>query len=242
MVERSPDGRRPDELRPVTLTLDYLEHPLASCLVAMGRTRVLVTVSARDKVPMWLRGTGRGWITAEYSMLPGATTERTDREAVRGRQGGRTVEIQRLIGRSLRTMVDLSRLGEIELVVDCDVLQADGGTRTAAITGGSLALRVALARLAERGRIPSNLAIVPVAAVSVGIVGGTCLLDLDYGEDSRAEVDMNLVMTGDGRYVEIQGTAEGDPFAKSDLVELLRLGEIGVNALLEAATDALEPR
>lgn len=239
MIARSPSGRGPDELRPVELVLDYLDHPLSSCLISMGSTRVLVTVSARDKVPVWLRGTGKGWITAEYSMLPGATTERTDREAVRGRQGGRTVEIQRLIGRSLRTMVDLERLGEIELVVDCDVLQADGGTRTAAITGGSLALQVALDRLKTAGRIPANLLVTPVAAVSVGIVDGTALLDLAYAEDARAQVDMNVVMTAEGRYVEIQGTAEGAPFAKSDLVELLRLGEQGIQSLLAHMERAL---
>jgi ribonuclease PH len=205
MIERSPSGRGPDALRPVELVLDYLDNPLSSCLISMGATRVLTTVSVRDKVPHWLRGTGKGWITAEYSMLPGATAERTDREAVRGRQGGRTVEIQRLIGRSLRSMVDLDHLGEIELVVDCDVLQADGGTRTASITGGSLALQIALERLKAGGRIPVSARVTPVAAVSVGIVDGAALLDLDYAEDARAEVDMNLVMTAERRYVEIQG-------------------------------------
>lgn len=226
------DQRDPSQLREVAVTLDYTEMALASCLIEVGKTRVLCSVSAEDRVPAWLRGKGSGWVTAEYAMLPAATRERTPREAVRGKQGGRTVEIQRLIGRSLRSSVDLKRLGEIELVVDCDVIQADGGTRTASITGASIALRLALARLEKAGRVRSGAATGALAAVSVGIVDGQPVLDLDYPEDSSAEVDMNVVMNQNGEYVEIQGTAEGAPFSKVQLVDLLKLAELGIGRLL----------
>jgi ribonuclease PH len=226
------DGRDPDELRTFSLERDWTDAALGSTLVRAGRTTVLCTVSASDRVPPWLRGTGRGWVTAEYSMLPGASPERVDREAARGRQSGRTQEIQRLIGRSLRSVSDLVALGERQLVVDCDVLQADGGTRTAAITGGFLALERALERLEEAGSVQPAALMGRLAAVSVGIVDGEVLLDLDYEEDARASVDLNLVMTDAGRYVEVQGTAEGEPFSKAELVEMLRVGEAGIQHLL----------
>ncbi len=227
------DGRLHNELRPCTIERDFTEMALASVLISMGRTKVICSVSLDERVPPWLRGKGRGWVSAEYSMLPGATPERSPREAVKGKQGGRTVEIQRLIGRSLRSVVDLAQLGECHLLVDCDVIQADGGTRTASITGACVALSDALDRLAERKVVPAGVLRSQVAAVSVGIVEGTPVLDLDYVEDSAAEVDMNLVMTGRGEYVEIQGTAEGDPFSKSHLVDLLKLGEAGISELIE---------
>jgi ribonuclease PH len=223
----------------VAVTLDYTEMALASCLIEVGKTRVLCSVSAEDRVPPWLRGKGSGWVTAEYAMLPAATRERTPREAVRGKQGGRTVEIQRLIGRSLRSSVDLKRMGEIELVVDCDVIQADGGTRTASITGASLALRLALARLEKAGRVRAGATTSALAAVSVGIVDGQPVLDLDYPEDSSAEVDMNVVMNQKGEYVEIQGTAEGAPFSKVQLVDLLKLAESGIGQLLAVGDQIL---
>ena len=233
------DQRDPSQLREVAVTLDYTEMALASCLIEVGRTRVLCSVSAEDRVPPWLRGKGSGWVTAEYAMLPAATRERTPREAVRGKQGGRTVEIQRLIGRSLRSSVDLKRMGEIELVVDCDVIQADGGTRTASITGASLALRLALARLEKAGRVRTGVITSALAAVSVGIVDGQPVLDLDYPEDSSAEVDMNVVMNQKGEYVEIQGTAEGAPFSKVQLVDLLKLAESGIGQLLSLGDQIL---
>ncbi|KJE77097.1 ribonuclease PH [Ferrimicrobium acidiphilum] len=233
------DQRDPSQLREVAVTLDYTEMALASCLIEVGKTRVLCSVSAEDRVPPWLRGKGSGWVTAEYAMLPAATRERTPREAVRGKQGGRTVEIQRLIGRSLRSSVDLKRMGEIELVVDCDVIQADGGTRTASITGASLALRLALARLEKAGRVRAGVITSALAAVSVGIVDGQPVLDLDYPEDSSAEVDMNVVMNQKGEYVEIQGTAEGAPFSKVQLVDLLKLAESGIGQLLSLGDQIL---
>ena len=233
------DQRDPSQLREVAVTLDYTEMALASCLIEVGKTRVLCSVSAEDRVPPWLRGKGSGWVTAEYAMLPAATRERTPREAVRGKQGGRTVEIQRLIGRSLRSSVDLKRMGEIELVVDCDVIQADGGTRTASITGASLALRLALARLEKAGRVRAEVITSALAAVSVGIVDGQPVLDLDYPEDSSAEVDMNVVMNQKGEYVEIQGTAEGAPFSKVQLVDLLKLAESGIGQLLSLGDQIL---
>ncbi|ACU54667.1 ribonuclease PH [Acidimicrobium ferrooxidans DSM 10331] len=232
-MERRPVGRGAAELRPVAITPDFTEMAPGSVLMRMGRTAVLCTVSLEERVPAWLRGQGRGWVSAEYALLPGSTPTRTAREAVRGRQQGRTVEIQRLIGRALRSVVDLERLGEHQLVVDCDVLQADGGTRTAAITGGFLALERALERLAEGGLVQPAALTGRLAAVSVGVVDGEPLLDLDYDEDSRADVDMNVVMTDGGRYVEVQGAAEGAPFAKATLVELLKLAERGIGELLE---------
>jgi ribonuclease PH len=227
-----PDGRRPDELRPVSFQRDFTEMAAGSVLVAFGRTRVLCTASIDPDIPRWLKGQGRGWVTAEYSLLPGSTPERADREAARGKQGGRTVEIQRLIGRALRACVDLVALGERQVIVDCDVLQADGGTRTVSICGGYLALHDALARLVGAGLLPRHPLVAHCAAVSVGIVGGVPVLDLPYVEDSTADVDMNVVMTrhpdGDVRFVEVQGTAEGAPFARAELDALLALAEGGL--------------
>jgi ribonuclease PH len=198
------DGREPDELRPVLFVRDFTESALGSVLVDFGRTRVLCTASLEDRVPPWLRGTGRGWVTAEYSMLPGSTVERSDREAARGRQSGRTQEIQRLIGRSLRAVTDLEMIAEVQITVDCDVLQADGGTRTAAICGGYVALHDAFSRMVARGTIPAHPITDACAAISVGVVDALPHLDLDYSEDVRAAVDMNVVMTGAGRYIEVQ--------------------------------------
>ncbi len=225
------DGRAPDELRPVSFERDFTEFAAGSMLVRMGRTAVLCTASVDEDVPRWMRGTGKGWVTAEYSLLPGSSTERVSREAARGRQSGRTHEIQRLIGRSLRAVCDLVALGERQIVLDCDVLQADGGTRTASITGAYLALHDACSRLVAKGAIPRHPLTDHCAAVSVGVVGATSVLDLDYSEDSTAEVDMNLVMTGSGRFVEVQGTAEGIAFTRSELDEMLRLGELGIKQL-----------
>ena len=221
------DGREPDELRPVTFTRDFTEFAAGSVLVEFGRTRVLCTASIEERVPPWLRGSGKGWVTAEYSMLPGSTSERTGREAARGRQSGRTQEIQRLIGRSLRAVTDLTMLGELQITLDCDALQADGGTRTASICGAYTALHDACTRLVADGKLPAHPMTDECAAVSVGVVDGLGCLDLDYAEDAGAEVDMNVVMTGSGRYIEVQGTAEGAPFSRVELDELLRLAEQG---------------
>jgi ribonuclease PH len=235
------DDRTPDQLRPVTITRGWLDHAEGSCLVEFGKTRVLVAVSATEGVPRWRKGSGLGWITAEYAMLPRATHTRSDRESVKGRLGGRTHEISRLVGRSLRAAVDLSKLGENTLAVDCDVLQADGGTRTAAITGAYVALADAAAYLGRAEAIVRS-----VAAVSVGIVDGEPLLDLAYTEDVRAETDMNVVATGDGDIIEVQGTAEGAPFSRKELDALLDLALAGCTQLtaLQAAALAkpLEPR
>jgi ribonuclease PH len=227
------DGRRPDELRPLELRPDFLEQPHGSVLYSQGRTIVLCTASIQDGVPRWLSGGGRGWITAEYSLLPASTGDRTDREASRGRQGGRTVEIQRLIGRAVRAVADFEALGERTLWVDCDVLQADGGTRCAAISGAYVASHRALDRFGL-GRALAG----PIAAVSVGIVAGDPLLDLDYSEDSVADVDLNVVMTGDGRLVEVQATAERDPFTRDELAELLDLGAAGIERIGAAQQEA----
>ena len=227
------DGREPDELRPVLFVRDFTEFATGSVLVDFGRTRVLCTASLEDRVPPWLRGTGKGWVTAEYSMLPGSTLERSDREAARGRQSGRTQEIQRLIGRSLRAVTDLEMIAELQITVDCDVLQADGGTRTAAICGGYVALHDAFSRMVATGTIPAHPIIDACAAISVGVVDALPHLDLDYSEDVRAEVDMNVVMTGAGRFVEVQGTAEGNPFSRSELDELLALAEKGITEIFE---------
>jgi ribonuclease PH len=233
-----PDSRAPDELRPFSFERDFTEMAGGSCLVSFGRTRVLCTASVDDDVPRWMRGSGKGWVTAEYSMLPGSSPERIDREAARGKQSGRTVEIQRLIGRSLRAACDMVALGERQVVVDCDVLQADGGTRTASICGGYLALHDALARLVANGQLAAHPLHSFCAAVSVGIVGGTPVLDLPYSEDSAAEVDMNVVMLrpvagGEPRFVEVQGTAEGMAFTRGELDELLALAEIGLQEIVE---------
>ena len=222
------DGRSANDLRPVRLVPDFTDNPLASVLCEMGRTVVLCTVSEEDSVPRFLRGTGRGWLTAEYSLLPGSTDRRVDREVTRGRASGRTLEIQRLIGRSLRAVADLSALGERTLWVDCDVLQADGGTRCASITGAYVALAVAVERLGARGDLERNPLRDSVAAVSVGVVGGSVMLDLAYEEDARAEVDMNVVATGAGRFVEVQGTGEESTFSVDELNQLTALGLRGI--------------
>ena len=218
---------------------DFTELAAGSVLVSMGRTRVLCTASVDERVPAWMRGKGTGWVTAEYSMLPGSTSERTDREVNRGRPSGRTQEIQRLIGRSLRAITDLAMLGERQVVVDCDVLQADGGTRTAAICGGYVATHDALSRLVQGGKLSAHPMTMACAAVSVGVVDAVALLDLDYSEDVRAEVDMNVVMTSTGRFVEVQGTAEGLPFTRAELDDLLGLAEHGIATLLDAQADVL---
>jgi len=227
------DGRRSDQLRPLEVEPDFLEQPHGSVLFAQGKTKVLCTASVQESVPRWLYGKGRGWLTAEYSLLPASTGDRTEREASRGRLGGRTVEIQRLIGRSLRAVTDFEALGERTLWVDCDVLQADGGTRCAAISGAYVAARRALDRFGL-GRTLSG----SVAAVSVGIVDGEPLLDLDYSEDSQAEVDMNVVMTGEGALVEVQATAERTPFTRARLDELLELAALGIDEIASAQEDA----
>ena len=224
-----PDGRSPDQLRPVVVTRDYIAHPEGSVLVEFGMTKVICTASVEERVPPFLRGSGQGWVTAEYGMLPRATNTRTTRETAR--TGGRTHEIQRLIGRSLRAVVELKKLGERSIYVDCDVIQADGGTRTAAITGGFVALADALRALREAGRLAEDPLRGVVAATSVGLVGGTPLLDLDYSEDSAAEVDMNVVMTAAGRFVELQGTAERTPFDVAQLGSLLALATTGLAQL-----------
>jgi ribonuclease PH len=233
------DGRQPDELRPLTFERDFTVMATGSVLVSTGKTRVLCTASVDDEVPRWMRGSGKGWVTAEYSLLPGSSPERVSREAAKGKQSGRTHEIQRLIGRSLRAVIDLKALGEVQIVLDCDVLQADGGTRTASISGAYVALHDALTRLKEQGRITSHPMTEGCAAVSVGVVAGACLLDLDYSEDSTAETDMNVVMTSSGRFVEVQGTAEGAPFSRSQLDELLGLAEKGATRILEAQAELL---
>jgi ribonuclease PH len=227
------DGRLADAVRPTRLTPGVAVHAEGSVLIEIGLTRVICTASVEDRVPPFMRGSGKGWVTAEYGMLPRATSTRTTREATAGKVGGRTQEIQRLIGRSLRSVITLAEVGERTIWVDCDVLQADGGTRTASITGGFVALVLALERLREQ----AVLARVPVtdyvAATSVGIVAGTPLLDLAYGEDSRADVDMNIVKTSDGRYIEVQGTAEAQPFSRSEMDTLLALADVGIRTLVE---------
>jgi len=228
------DGRGPRDLRAVTFTLGVQKWAEGSCRVRMGDTEVLCAASISDRVPPHLRGKGTGWVTAEYSMLPRATAERTERESVKGKLGGRTHEIQRLIGRSLRGVVDLGKLGERTVTVDCDVLQADGGTRTASITGGYVALAAALITYGME-----RLIVGKVAAVSVGVVEGTALLDLDYSEDSRAEVDFNVVGTDAGTYVELQGTAEGRPFDRARVDDLLDLANVGLGRLFEAQAEAI---
>ena len=228
-------GRRTDELRPLAIEPDFLEQPHGSALFSCGKTRVLCTASIEDGVPRWLAGGGRGWLTAEYSLLPASTGERTAREVRSGRQQGRTVEIQRLIGRALRAVTDFEALGERTLWLDCDVLQADGGTRSAAICGAYVAARRALDRFGLSRALAGS-----VAAVSVGIVAGEALLDLDYAEDSSAEVDMNVVMTGDARLVEVQSTAERTPFSRDELNGLLDLAEAGIEAITLAQQDAVQ--
>jgi ribonuclease PH len=207
---------------------------MGSALVEFGRTRVLCTASVEERIPPWLKGSGRGWVTGEYSMLPGSSAERIEREASRGKQSGRTQEIQRLIGRSLRAVTDLRRMPDVQITVDCDVLQADGGTRTASICGGWLALHDACSRLVARAAIARHPVLEPCAAISVGVIDGVPMLDLEYSEDVRAEVDMNVVMTGSGRFVEVQGTAEGMAFTRDDLDALLKLAEQGISEIIDA--------
>lgn len=236
------DGRGADDLRGVLIERDFTTMAYGSALISMGRTKVLCTASIEDRAPAWLRGTGKGWVTAEYSLLPGSTPERSTREAAKGKQSGRTMEIQRLIGRSLRSVVKLEALPEIQITVDCDVIQADGGTRCASIVGGFVALSDAIKRLSLERRISESAISGQCAAVSVGIVDDECLLDLDYSEDSRAEVDMNVVMLNNGRFVEIQGTGEEASYSRDQLDEMLSLAEHGIAQLLDfqlAAT--LEP-
>jgi len=238
-VSERPDGRAPDELRPVGVDLGFQEWAEGSVLFSMGRTKVLVAATVQEEAPRWLRGTGKGWVTGEYAMLPRATVERTFREVNKGRPSGRTQEIQRLIGRSLRAVTDLPRLGERTVTIDCDVLVADAGTRCASITGGYIALALALRVLAERGVVPDDLLTDTVAAVSVGVVQGRSILDLSYEEDAGAEVDCNVVMTGSGRLVEVQGTAEGEPFSREELDALLNLAEAGIAELTKIQRDVL---
>jgi len=234
------DGRRADELREVRITPGFMPYAEGSALIELGRTRVVCTATLEDRVPPFRRNTGQGWLTAEYSMLPRATQQRTQRETGRGGPTGRTHEIQRLIGRSLRAVTNLQRLGERTITLDCDVIQADGGTRTASITGAYVALVLACRRLVKENRLASSPVRGEVAAVSVGLVGGAALLDLKYDEDSRAEVDMNVVCTGDGRFIELQGTAEGQPFSREEMDALLALALGGLSTLFAAQRAALD--
>jgi len=234
-----PDGRARDELRPVCLRPGYLTHNPASVLIEMGQTQVLCAATVEDQVPGWLRGQSRGWVTAEYGLLPTSTRTRTPRESHTGRIKGRTREIERMIGRSLRAALNLEKLGERTITVDCDVIQADGGTRTASVTGGYVALAISLTRLVQSGAVHRNVWQAPVAAVSVGIVQGEALLDLCYEEDAQAETDLNVVMNAQGRYIEVQGTAEGRPFDRGSLERLLDLADIGIESLLAAQKTAL---
>src|SRR3989475_3273895 len=227
------DGRSPSQLRPTAITPGFLAHAEGSVLIEVGRTKVICTASVEDRVPQFLRNTGKGWVTAEYGMLPRATSTRMQREASAGKVGGRTQEIQRLIGRSLRSVTNLPALGERTVWIDCDVIQADGGTRTASITGAFVALALALEKLRERDVLRAIPLSDYVAATSVGIVDGEALLDLAYDDDSRAEVDMNIVKTGDGRFIEVQGTAEADPFGRDALITLLDLADHGITQLVE---------
>jgi ribonuclease PH len=234
-----PSQRQPDQLRPVSITRNFTCHAEGSVLIEFGATRVLCTASVEESVPGFLRGKGQGWLTAEYGMLPRSTHTRSAREAAKGKQSGRTQEIQRLIGRSLRAVVDLAALGERQIIIDCDVLQADGGTRTATITGACVAVHDALEGLVRQGKLEQNPMSDVVAAVSVGIYNGEAVLDLDYPEDSNCETDMNVVMTGSGGFVEVQGTAEGKPFSRAELNALLELAEAGIGRLVEAQKAAI---
>lgn len=234
-----PDGREPDELRPIEIELGFQDWADGSVLFSQGRTKVLVAATVIEEAPRWMRGTGRGWVTGEYAMLPRATLERTQREVTKGRPSGRTQEIQRLIGRSLRAVTDLRRLGERTIMVDCDVLLADAGTRCASITAGYLALALAVRRLKEQGTVKPGVLVDSVAAVSVGVVAREPVLDLSYEEDAGAEVDCNVVMTGSGALVEVQGTAEGEPFSRGDLNALLDLAESGIAHLTKVQRDII---
>ncbi|MBW0144772.1 ribonuclease PH [Sphingomicrobium clamense] len=234
-----PSGRAPDELRTLTIEPGFTKHAAGSCLISFGDTRVLVTASVEDRLPPWLRGQGKGWVTGEYGMLPGSTHTRGNREAARGKQSGRTQEIQRLIGRSLRAVVDLEKLGERQITVDCDVIQADGGTRTASISGAWVALRIAVDKLMAEGKIEEDPIETQVAAVSCGVYDGTPVLDLDYPEDSNAGSDGNFVLTGDGKIVEAQVSAEGDRFDQEGLLRLMRLADIGCKEIFAAQLKAV---
>jgi len=233
------DGRKNNQLRPVKMTPDFLEYPHGSVLIEMGKTRVICTAMIEEGVPKFLKGKGTGWVTAEYGMLPASTPERSTRDAARGKIDGRSQEIQRLVGRSLRSITEMEKLGENTIWIDCDVLQADGGTRTAAITGSLVAVKLAVKRAIKQGIIKGDPIRENIAAVSVGILNGIPLLDLCYEEDSKAEVDMNFVMTEGGEFVEIQGTAERDPFSKQDLVKLLTLAEGGIKKLVKIQKEVL---
>jgi ribonuclease PH len=233
-------GRTPGELRPYEIIPHVSPHAEGSALIKIGDTHVYCTASVEDRLPPWLKGKGRGWVTAEYAMLPRATRERTQREATKGKQGGRTVEIQRLIGRSLRAAIDLDALGEFQITIDCDVIQADGGTRCAAITGGYVALAQAVRLLQRTKKISSHPIKRQIAAVSAGVIKGTPLLDLDYAEDSSAEVDFNVIMTSEGNFVEVQGTAEGKAFPRATLDEILDLTASGIDELFVAQRAAIE--
>ncbi len=235
-----PSGRELAELREISFVPDYTRHAEGSVLARFGETRVLCTASVEERVPAWLRNSGKGWVTGEYGMLPRSTHTRTGREAARGKQGGRTLEIQRLIGRSLRAVTNLEGLGERSVTLDCDVIQADGGTRTAAISGAYVALAIAMQRLCKAGRLKKNPLYGQVAAVSVGIYRGEPVLDLDYAEDSEAETDMNIVMNDAGRFIEVQGTAEGHAFTDDELTRMLALARAGVEQILVAQREALE--
>jgi len=235
------DGRAPHELRPVTITPNFIKHAEGSALIDVGDTRVICTASIQEKVPPFLYRSGKGWVTAEYGMLPRATTDRTEREAAKGKQGGRTMEIQRLIGRSLRAAVNSELLGERTIWIDCDVIQADGGTRTASITGSFVALVLALGRLYVDGNLTTWPINSFVAAISVGVIGGVPMLDLNYEEDSKAGVDMNIVATDKGRFVELQGTAEGASFSEEEMTQMMTLAKSGIASLIEKQREVLAP-
>jgi len=238
MIYRS-DNRQPDQMRPVKITPEFIRTAEGSCLIEVGNTRVICTASIEESVPGWMRNQGKGWVTSEYGMLPRATLTRSPRESSRGRQGGRTHEIQRLIGRSMRAVVDMQKLGERTIWIDCDVIQADGGTRTASITGGYVAMAIALKKLVACGTLPSLPLRDAVAAISVGIVDGEPLLDLAYEEDSRAEVDMNFVLTGSNQFIEVQATAEHKPFSDEQLAAMTSLARKGVHELIDIQTQVL---
>ncbi|OCG22937.1 MULTISPECIES: ribonuclease PH [unclassified Gilliamella] len=235
-----PSGRSAEQVRPIKITRHYTKHAEGSVLVEFGETKVLCNATIDEGVPRFLKGQNQGWVTAEYGMLPRATHSRTQREAAKGKQTGRTMEIQRLIARSLRAMIDLKLLGEYTITLDCDVIQADGGTRTASITGACVALNDAINKMVEEGKIKQNPIKSLVAAVSVGIVDGQAVCDLEYIEDSNAETDMNIVMTDDGRMIEVQGTAEGEPFSHDELLKLLALAKSGIATIIDAQRQALK--
>lgn len=230
-MSNRPSGRQSDELRAIHLEPGFAKHAEGSCMARFGDTHVLCTASVEDRVPPWIRGTGKGWVTAEYGMLPRATGSRMNREAARGKQSGRTQEIQRLIGRSLRAVTDMKAMGELQVTIDCDVIQADGGTRTAAITGGYVALHLAFQKALETGLVKTIPLVDTIAGISCGLYQGDAVLDLDYAEDSQAEADSNFVLTGSGKIVEVQGTAEDYPFARAQFIELLDLAEKGIEEL-----------